>query len=75
MSVEINSENHDKNNDEDVDDDEYNNAGDTSYGIIKSKGWLAIATLKPTFTFLGRDFAIFKTFTWQNRYQKSESWF
>ena len=44
-------------------------------GIIKSKGWLAIATLKPTFTFLGRDFAIFKTFTWQNPYQKSESWF
>ena len=29
------------------------------------KGWLAIATLKPTFTFLGRDFAIFNTFTWQ----------
>ena len=25
----------------------------TSYGIIKSKSWLAIATLKPTFTFLG----------------------
>ena len=45
-------------------------------GIIKSKGWLAIATLKQTFTFLGfyksanfwvkktflgRDFAIFNT--------------
>ena len=36
------------------------------------KGWLAIATLKPTFTFLGRDFAIFNTFTWQNPYQ--EKW-
>ena len=36
----------------------------------KLKGWLAIATLKPTFTFLGRDFAIFNTFTWQNLYQK-----
>ena len=31
LSVEINSENHDKNNDEDVDDDEYNNAGDSEY--------------------------------------------
>ena len=35
------------------------------------KGWLAIATLKPTFTFLGRDFAIFNTFTWQNPYQEN----
>ena len=35
-----------------------------------AKGWLAIATLKPTFTFIGRDFAIFNTFTWQNPYQK-----
>ena len=42
---------------------------------METKGWLAIATLKPTFTFLGRDFAIFNTFTWQNPYQKSESWF
>ena len=24
---------------------------------IATSGWLAIATLKPTFTFLGRDFA------------------
>ena len=40
---------------------------------LKPKDWLAIATLKPTFTFLGRDFAIFNTFTWQNPYQKSES--
>ena len=29
------------------------------------KGWLAITTLKTTFTFLDRDFAIFKTFTAQ----------
>ena len=43
---------------------------DTYFPI--SKGWLAIATLKPTFTFLGRDFAIFNTFTWQNPYQ--EKW-
>jgi len=39
------------------------------------KGWLAIATLKPTFTFLGRDFVIFNTFTWENPNQKSESLF
>jgi hypothetical protein len=38
----------------------------------QSKGWVAIATLKPTFTFLVRDFAIFNTFTWQNPYQ--EKW-
>ena len=31
--------------------------------------------LKQTFTFLGRDFAIFNTFTWQNPCQESESWF
>ena len=34
LSVEINSENHDKNDDEDDDDDdddEYNNAGDSEY--------------------------------------------
>ena len=43
--------------------------------ISKGKGCLAIATLNPTFTFLGRDFAIFNTFSWQNHYQKSESWF
>ena len=35
-----------------------------------AKGWLAIVTLKPTFTFLGWDFAIFNTFTWQNPYQE-----
>ena len=29
-----------------------------------------IATIKPTFTFLGRDFAIFNTLTWQNPYQE-----
>jgi hypothetical protein len=34
------------------------------------KGLAAIATLKPTFTFLGRYFAIFNTFTWQNPYQE-----
>ena len=34
------------------------------------KGWLPNAKLKPTFTFLVRDFAIFNTFTWQNPYQE-----
>ena len=34
------------------------------------KGWLPSAKLKPTFTFLGRDFSIFNTFSWQNPYQK-----
>ena len=34
------------------------------------KGWLPSAKLKPTFTFLGRDFAIFNTFGWQNPYQE-----
>ena len=47
----------------------------TQFVFHFQKDWLAIATLKPTFTFLGRDFAIFNTFTWQNPYQKSESWF
>ena len=51
----------------------YNN-----YGSIiifhKSENLRKIATLKPTFTFLGRDFAIFNTFTWQNPFQKKESW-
>ena len=42
---------------------------------IFQKGCLAIATLKQTFTFFGRDFALFNTFTWQNPYQKNESWF
>ena len=37
---------------------------------VNLKGWLAITTLKPTFTFLGRNFAIFNTFTWQNLYQE-----
>ena len=35
-----------------------------------AKGWLAIATLKPTFTFLGKDFAIFNTLTWENLFQE-----
>ena len=30
------------------------------------KGWLPSAKLKPTFTFLGRDFAIFNTLSWQS---------
>ena len=34
------------------------------------KGWLPSAKLKPTFTFLGRNFAIFNTFSWQNPYQE-----
>ena len=34
------------------------------------KGWLPSAKLEPTFTFLGRDFAIFNTFSWQNPYQE-----
>ena len=33
------------------------------------KGWLAIATLKPTFTFLV-GILPFNTFSWQNPYQK-----
>ena len=44
----------------------------TQFVFHFQKDWLAIATLKPTFTFLGRDFAIFNTFTWQNPYQ--EKW-
>ena len=39
-------------------------------GIRHKKAWLPSAKLKPTFTFLGRDFAIFNTFTWQNPYQE-----
>ena len=34
------------------------------------KGWLPSAKLEPTFTFLGRDFAIFNTFSWHNPYQE-----
>ena len=34
------------------------------------KGWFPSAKLKPTFTFLVRDFAIFNTFTWQNPFQE-----
>ena len=40
--------------------------------IFYLKGWPAIAKLKPTFTLLGRDFAVFNTFTYQNPYQ--EKW-
>ena len=40
--------------------------------IKEWKGWLPSAKLKPTFTFFGRDFAIFNTFSWQNPYQ--EKW-
>ena len=36
------------------------------------KGWLPSAKLKWTFTFLGKDFAIFNTLTWENPYQ--EKW-
>ena len=36
------------------------------------KGWLPSAKLKRTFTFLGKDFARFNTFTWENPYQ--EKW-
>ena len=38
--------------------------------LLGYKGWLPSAKLKPTFTFLGRDFAIFNTFSWQNPYQE-----
>ena len=38
--------------------------------IFYLKGWPAIAKLKPTFTLLGRDFAVFNTFTYQNPYQE-----
>ena len=37
---------------------------------VCTKGWLPSGKLKPTFTFLVRDFAIFDTFTWQNPYQE-----
>ena len=40
--------------------------------IQNLKGWLAIATLKPIFTFLGRDFAKKNYWIWQNPYQ--EKW-
>ena len=40
------------------------------FGCKIFKGWLPSAKLKPTLTFLVRDFAIFNTFTWQNPYQE-----
>ena len=36
------------------------------------RGWLPSAKLKSTFTFLGRDFANYKYWIWQNPYQ--EKW-
>ena len=42
----------------------------TKSSLVWKFSWLAIATLKPTFNFFGRDFAIFNTFTWQNPYQE-----
>ena len=44
----------------------------SSAAELISKGWPPSAKLKPTFTFLGRDFAIFNTFSWKNSYQ--EKW-
>ena len=42
----------------------------TQFVFHFQKDWLAIATRKPTFTFLGRDFAIFNTFTWGEIWKK-----
>ena len=42
------------------------------FELTKFKGWLPSPKLKPTFTFIGSDFAILNTFSWQNPYQ--ETW-
>ena len=54
-----------------------NNVNKVKSGIIYfnkvnnfNKSWLPSAKLKQTFTFLGKDFAIFNTFTWENPYQE-----
>ena len=41
-------------------------------GVVVLKGWLPSAKLKSTFTFLGKDFVIVNTCSWQNPYQ--EKW-
>ena len=38
--------------------------------LIFLKRWLPSAKLKPTFTFLVRDFVIFNTFSWQKPYHE-----